>query len=259
MRHSMAAPRQAPRSCVERQRRAGGDLHLQPHQVEAGHQLGDGMLHLQARVHFQEVEAAVLVHQEFHRAGVVVAGGARGAHGGFAHGAAHLRMLRHQRRRALLDHLLMAALDGALALAQVDHVAVAVAEDLDFDVARALDQLLDVDFGVAEGALGFARGIAESGFQLRSRIHAAHAFAAAAGHGLEQNGIAVLARRTRGLLPASTPCSVPGTTGAPPAMAARRAAVFEPMARMESADGPMKTSPASSQAAAKSAFSLRKP
>ena len=43
----------------EGQARAGGDLHLQAHQVEAGDQFGDGMLHLQARVHFEEVEAAV--------------------------------------------------------------------------------------------------------------------------------------------------------------------------------------------------------
>ncbi len=38
------------------------------------------------------------------------------------------------------DHLLVAALDGALALVQVDHVAVAVAQDLDLDVARLLAQ-----------------------------------------------------------------------------------------------------------------------
>ena len=49
-------------------------------------------------------------------------------------------MQRDQRRRALLDHLLMAPLDRALALAQVDHVAVLVAQQLDFDVPRALDQ-----------------------------------------------------------------------------------------------------------------------
>ena len=78
-------------------------------------------------------------------------------------------MLRDQRRRALFHHLLMAALDGAFALAQVDHVAVAIAEQLDFDVARALDQLLDVDFGIAEGALGFAGGVAEGGLPDRLR------------------------------------------------------------------------------------------
>ena len=151
------------------------------------------MLHLQARVHFEEVEAPVGIHQELDRAGVVVAGGAGGANRGLAHLVAHLRMQRDQRRRALLDHLLMAALDRALAFAQVDHVAVTVAEQLDFDVAGALDQAFDVDLGAAEGALGFARGVAEGGFQVALAVHAAHAFAAAAGHRLEQDGVAVRA------------------------------------------------------------------
>ena len=48
-------------------------------------------------------------------------------------------------------------------------------------------------------------------------------------------------------------------TGAPAAIAVRRAAVLEPIARIESDEGPMKAMPASSQAAAKSAFSERKP
>ena len=74
-----------------------------------------------------------------------------------------------QRRRALLDHLLMPPLQRALALAQVNHVAVAVADQLDLDVARPLDQLLDVDLGVAEGALGLARRVAQRGFQIAPR------------------------------------------------------------------------------------------
>ena len=36
-----------------------------------------------------------------------------------------------------LDHLLVAALEGAVALEQVDDVALAVGEDLHLDVARA--------------------------------------------------------------------------------------------------------------------------
>jgi hypothetical protein len=46
----------------------------------------------------------------------------------------------------------VAALHGAVALAEVDDVAVRVAEDLELDVARALEVLLDVDGAVAEGA-----------------------------------------------------------------------------------------------------------
>ena len=44
----------------------------------------------------------------------------------------------------------MAALDRALALAEMDDVAVLIAEDLELDVARRLDVLLDVDVADAE-------------------------------------------------------------------------------------------------------------
>lgn len=46
-------------------------------------------------------------------------------------------------RSSLTTHLLVATLDGALALAQVDAVALAVAEDLDLHVVRLLDVLLN--------------------------------------------------------------------------------------------------------------------
>src|ERR1700678_4406630 len=85
----------------------------------------------------------------------------------------------------------MAPLYGALALAQVDHVAVAVAENLDFDVPRPLDQLLYIHLGIAEGAGGFARRIAMRGFQVGFAIDAAHALAPAARHGFQQHRVAV--------------------------------------------------------------------
>jgi hypothetical protein len=83
----------------------------------------------------------------------------------------------------------MAPLNGTLALAEMDQVAVFVSEDLDFDVARTLDPFFEVDFTGAEGAFGFARSGAHSRFEFRFGIDAAHAFAAAAGCGLQQNGI----------------------------------------------------------------------
>ena len=48
----------------------------------------------------------------------------------------------------------MPALDRALALAEVHDRAVLVAEDLELDVPRRLDVLLDVDVADAEGGLG---------------------------------------------------------------------------------------------------------
>src|SRR4030095_14615440 len=55
---------------------------------------------------------------------------------GASGGAAQLRA--HYRRGGLLDHLLVAALEAALALAQVEHGAVGVCDHLDLDVTRAL-------------------------------------------------------------------------------------------------------------------------
>src|SRR6185503_19221571 len=47
-----------------------------------------------------------------------------------------------QRRRRLLDDFLVAALDRALALAEINHIAVLVAKHLNFDMARIRDELL---------------------------------------------------------------------------------------------------------------------
>ena len=143
------------------------DAELLLHEIEPGHQLGHRVLDLQARVHLEEVEVALAVHQELDRARVDVAD--RGGHpaGRLAHAAPHLR--RDERRRALLDQLLVAALDRALALAEVHDVAVRVGQHLDLDVARLLDVALDVDGGVAErGARLRARG-AQRARQLAGR------------------------------------------------------------------------------------------
>ena len=56
--------------------------------------------------------------------------------------------------------LLVPPLDRALALAEVDDRPVVIAEDLELDVARRLDVLLDVDVADAERRFGLAlRGL----------------------------------------------------------------------------------------------------
>src|SRR6185312_16063418 len=117
-------------------------------QVDARDQLGHRMLDLQPRVHLQEVEALVLRGDELDRARRVVADRFRERDGLRSHRRA--RLLVEQRRRRLLDHLLIAPLDRALALAEVDDIAVLVAEHLDFDVAGIGDELLDEHAVVAE-------------------------------------------------------------------------------------------------------------
>ena len=57
----------------------------------------------------------------------------------------------------------------------------------------------------------------------------------------------------------ATASVVPGTIGTPAACISSRAFVFEPIASIALAGGPMNTTPASSQACANGAFSARNP
>ena len=52
---------------------AGSNAHLRFDQIDAGDQLGDRVLDLDASVHFDEVERTVLIHQKLDRSRVGVA------------------------------------------------------------------------------------------------------------------------------------------------------------------------------------------
>src|ERR1700751_337565 len=101
------------------------------------------MLDLQPRIHLEEIEAALWVHEELERARIDVSDCARASDRGVRQPALGLRL--EVRGRRLLQELLMTPLDRALALVQVDDAALRVAEDLDLDVARRLEIALDVD------------------------------------------------------------------------------------------------------------------
>ena len=118
---------------LQPERLAGGDAQLQLDEIEPGDRLGDGMLDLQPRVHFHEIELAVAVEQEFQRAGALVADRLDRGDRDRAHPRPQFR--RHRRRRRFLDQFLVPPLHRAIALAEMDGVAMAVAEHLDFDVA----------------------------------------------------------------------------------------------------------------------------
>src|SRR4029078_918347 len=97
------------------------------------------MLALDSRVHLEEVELPVRVEEELARSGVGVARSARRRDRGLAHPRTQLR--RDGDARRLLDHLLMAALDRAFALAQMKHRPVLGAERRALGVPRADDVL----------------------------------------------------------------------------------------------------------------------
>src|SRR5262249_62104640 len=108
---------------------------LLPDDVEAGDHLGDAVLDLDPRVHLEE-EVVVPDLQAFDGAGRAVTDRGGSVSRDLADALPHL--LVDLRAGRLLDQLLMAALDRAVALAEVDHVALRVRENLDLDVARVL-------------------------------------------------------------------------------------------------------------------------
>ena len=88
---------------------AGGDPEHLLHQILARHHLRDRVLHLQTRVHLQEVEVLMLVAQKLHGTRRAVVHGLRHHARLLAHRST--RLLVQQTRRRLLHHLLVAALN----------------------------------------------------------------------------------------------------------------------------------------------------
>ncbi len=151
------------------------------------------MLDLQSRVHFHEPDAVRAkplrcVGDELDRPRAFVAHGLGRSHRGAAHRLAGL--LVHAGSRGFLDHLLVAPLERAVALEQVDDIAVAVAEHLHLDMARREDVFLDQHAVVAERARRLALGAFERVVELPGLVDSAHALAAAARNRLDQHWIA---------------------------------------------------------------------
>ena len=136
-----------------RQRLARSDAQLPLDEILPGDRLGHGMLDLKAGVHLHEPDAVGAqafrgVGDELDRPRADIIDRLRRLHRRLAdRGAGRLV---HARRGRLLDHLLVAALQRAVALEQVDDVAVRVAEHLHLDMARAQDIFLDQHMVVAE-------------------------------------------------------------------------------------------------------------
>ena len=99
----------------------------------------------------------MLVNQEFNGAGTFIFDVLCSKNSGFTHGRTQL--IRHERRRGLFGQFLMAALNGAITLTQVHSFAVAIPNDLDFNVTRLLNELLHVHGVIAKGSLSLLSGI----------------------------------------------------------------------------------------------------
>ena len=178
-------------------RRSLGYEYLRAHYVDAGDHFGDGVLDLDARVHLDEVVMAVAVDQKLDRAGVHIADGLGNPDRVGAQRLAHL--FRHAPGRAELHHLLIAALQRAVALAQVAHVAMLVGENLHLYVLGLDQVLLHEDAVVAEGLAGLVADELKRGGHVLKFPAQAHAAPAAASRRLQDHGEAELLRPGLGL------------------------------------------------------------
>ena len=158
------------------------------------------------------------------------------------------RRVEHGRGR-LLDHLLVATLDRAVALAQVDDRPVLVGGDLHLDVAGRGDESLDVEALVAERGARLAAGQASrpsSSSGSRGQLDPA---AAPAARRLQQQRVADSSRRPSGAASPSRPRgrAGPARRRAPPRPRARS---LSPPSSITSAGGPTKMRPCSRARAA---------
>jgi hypothetical protein len=173
------------------ERLTGRHPQLLADQVDAGHGLGDRVLDLEAGVDLEEPELGrLVVDEELDGAGRLVAHRPAEPQRGVAH--RRPQVVGHEGRRGLLDDLLVAPLDGALPLPQVDQATVGITEDLDLDVAGTGHVALEEDPVVAEGARRLALRGRDRLTELSGRVDDAHALAAAPGRGLDQEGEADL-------------------------------------------------------------------
>ncbi len=112
--------------CASRRPCALGDGDLLGDQVDSRHRFGDRMLDLNACIHLQEIEGVALaIDQKFNGAGAAIRQPLRKADRGCMQ--ARAQGLRQTGRGRFLDELLIAALDRAVTLAQMDDLAAAIA------------------------------------------------------------------------------------------------------------------------------------
>ena len=232
---------------------------LRSHDVDAGHFFGDGVLDLDPRIDLDEVQLVrVRIDEELDRAGVVVAHRASDRERGITDLLTDVA--RQVRRGGDFDHLLMPPLHRAVALPKVNQVAVAVAEQLDFDVPRPRDELLDEDLVAAESVERFATSSLKGVGKILRLLDNAHAAAAAAVGRLEDHGELECFGGLQTFFDRSAIGeSLPPRTGTPTCFATARAAILSPSFSSSSVRGPTKVMPAARQARAKSGFSDRKP
>ena len=158
----------------------------------------NGVLDLDAGVDLDEVVAVLLVDEELGGTSVAVVDGLGELHCVVQDGVANV--LGKVLGGGDLDDLLMSPLDGAVALIEMDNVAVVVAEKLNLDMLGLVEEALDEDGAVAEGGLGFRSCALERFLERLLLADASHTSATATKSSLDDDRESVLVRKLLNLL-----------------------------------------------------------
>ena len=161
---------------------------LQLHEIDPSRFLGDGMFDLQARVGFDEREAALL-DQKLEGAQATISGGFRQGDGRSRQVAA--RPVREPRGRRDLDQLLEPALQRAITIADLANSPRVVGGDLDLDMARVRQQAFHKHVRDANGTLRFRTRPLVSLREFGGAADYPDPAAAAAGDSLDEHGCAL--------------------------------------------------------------------
>lgn len=158
---------------------------LDADEIQPGDFLSHRVLHLQARIDLEEIELAISPQQELH-------GRQAGQAGGAADGQRMFQRLLAQGgveswRRGDLHQFLVAALQRAFPLPQMAHAALAVADQLNFNMPGALDHGFGVKPAIAKGRVGFRGATGEGLGQFGGLVDPAHAAPTTAGNRLKHD------------------------------------------------------------------------
>jgi hypothetical protein len=158
--------------------------------VDTSNFLSNGVLNLNSGVDLDEVVAVLLINQELGGTSVAVVNGFGESDSVVQDGLTSL--LGQVLCRGKLDDLLVASLDTAVTLEQVNDIAVAVTQKLDFNVLGAVQETLDEDGAVTKCRLGFGCGTLESLLELFLLPDDSHTTATTTKGSLDDDGESVL-------------------------------------------------------------------
>ena len=174
------------------------DFNLRLYNVDACHKLRHSMLHLNSRVHLDEIVISVLIQQELHRSGTAV-----------IHMSCDFQRVLTDRRSLLfcqtqrrreLNYLLVSSLNRAVALEQMHDVALFVPQNLDLDVLRILQIFFDENVVVSERLRRFALRRPVLIDDIRLVANHPHSTASAAGCRFQNHRVSAFISEFHGLI-----------------------------------------------------------